>query len=159
MKQRNTKLSKVLSSVGKNEFHEYSELIDIIWPTFFEVDGCVLIQKDGEPTRTLNEGHILNQFGDRTGFEAAESHVHMIDVSSFFVENPLEGLRFAMKIMSIWALKLKMDFPYYKFLIILSFHDDDTIIRFHRLRIDEKPWINIDRLDEYKEEGVMIEVV
>jgi hypothetical protein len=65
----------------------------------------------------------------------------------------------AKKIVSMWATKLKLDFPEYKFLIILSFQGDDSIVRFHRLRDDEAPWVNIEKLEEYKEEGIMIEIV
>lgn len=102
---------------------------------------------------------ILGQFGDRTGFEAAESHVHMRDVSKFFEENPIEGLRCAKKVVSMWVAKLKIDFPNYNFLIILTFHGDDSIVRFHKLRDNEAPWVNIEELEDYKDEGIIVEIV
>lgn len=159
MQRKNEKIEEILSSIETAKFHELTELINVVWPTFIEVDGCVLIQRDMESNRKLDMDFILRQFGDRSGFEAAASHVHMIDISSYFAENPLEGLRFAMKIASMWAAKLKLDFPEYKFLIILSFHGDDSIVRFHRLRDDEAPWVNIEKLEEYKEDGILIEIV
>ncbi|MGG4197282.1 hypothetical protein [Paenibacillus sp. UNC217MF] len=159
MKKTNQKMHEALSRIQVNRFQEHTELIELIWPTFIEVDGCVIIQKDSESERKLNLDFILSQFGDRTGFEAAESHVHMRDVSKFFEENPIEGLRFAKKVVSMWAAKLKLDFPNYRFLIILTFHGDDSIVRFHKLRNNEPLWVNIEKLENYKNEGILVEIV
>ncbi|WP_219836079.1 hypothetical protein [Paenibacillus sp. R14(2021)] len=159
MNRSNKKLNQFLDGMGKYKFHEHTELINIVWPTFIEVEGCILLQNDLKPDRTINIEFVLKQFGDRSGFEASESHVHMIDVSSFFIKQPLEGLRFAMKLVDMWVVKLKLDFPDYSFLIILSFDGGDSIIRFHRIREDEEPWINIERIDEYKDEGISIRIV
>ncbi|XEC97301.1 hypothetical protein AB6A23_12535 [Paenibacillus tarimensis] len=159
MQRKNNKFNEILKKKKRHKFHEQSELINIVWPSFVEIDGCVLIQNEENPIKKLNMDFILEQFGDRTGFEAAENHVHMIDVSKFFEKHPYEGLRFAMKLVNIWAVKLKLDFPDYKFVIILSFQDDDSIIRFHRMRENEQPWVEIDNLDGYKDEGILVEIV
>jgi hypothetical protein len=83
----------------------------------------------------------------------------MIDLSKFFILKPLEGLKFAKKIVEIWSSKLKIDFPSYKFIIILSYNDSDSIVRFHRYRDNEKPWADIENLETYQEESVLINIV
>ena len=82
----------------------------------------------------------------------------MIDISKTFRKYPLEGLQFAKKLMEMWATKLKLEFPQYKFSVILTFQDDDTIVRFHRLRDEETQWINIDKIEDYQE-GVIVMTV
>ncbi|WP_337100119.1 hypothetical protein [Paenibacillus sp. YIM B09110] len=140
----------------KSKFNESTVLINIVWPTFIEVEDCILIQDDQESPRTVNIEFVLEQFGDRSGFEAAESHVHMMDVSRYFMKHPKEGFSFAQKIMNMWAVKLKFDFPNYNFLIILSFDGEDSIVRFHRIREEENLWIDIDRIEDFKNEGICI---
>ena len=144
----NSKYIDALKIDHVSKFHDQTELIDIVWPNFVEIEGCIIINKVQENQNEINIDHIIKQFGDRSGFEAAESHVHMKDVSKTFKKFPLEGLRFAKKIMDMWSTKLKLDFPMYKFLVILTFHDDDTILR----------WVNIDKIDEYSE-GIFLRII
>ncbi|AJS59005.1 hypothetical protein UB51_11590 [Paenibacillus sp. IHBB 10380] len=158
MEIRNKKMLETIENKYVNKYHDQSELIDVFWPKFVEVEECILIQKNSEKNTEIKFDHIIKQFGDRTGFEASESHVHMIDISKTFRKFPLEGLRFAKKLMEMWATKLKLDFPHYRFNVILTFHDDDTIVRFHRLRDEETLWLNIDKIEDYQE-GVIVMTV
>jgi hypothetical protein len=158
MEASNKKINEILNKEHGLKYHDKSELIDVVWPNFVEVEGCILIKKYTEDNIEINLEHIIQQFGDRTGFEASESHVHMIDISKTFKKHPLEGLRFAKKLLEIWSIKLKIDFPEYEFLLILTHHDDDTILRFHRLRELEETWININNIENF-EEGIIIRKV
>lgn len=158
MEISNKKINEILNKEHSLKYHDKSELIDVVWPDFVEVEGCILIKKYTEDNIKINIEHIIYQFGDRTGFEASESHVHMIDISKTFKKHPLEGLRFAKKLLEIWSIKLKIDFPEYEFILILTYHDDDTILRFHRLRESEETWININNIEDF-EEGIIIRKV
>lgn len=158
MEISNKKINEIFNKEHSIKYHDKSELIDIVWPDFVEVEGCILIKKYIENNTKINIEHIIHQFGDRTGFEASESHVHMIDISKTFKKHPLEGLRFAKKLLEIWSVKLKIDFPEYEFILILTYHDDDTILRFHRLRESEETWININNIEDF-EEGIIIRKV
>ncbi|MBX4149147.1 hypothetical protein [Paenibacillus lautus] len=158
MEVSNKKITEILIKEHGPKYHDKSELIDVAWPDFVEVEGCILIKKYTEDNIKINIEHIIHQFGDRTGFEASESHVHMIDISKTFKKHPLEGLRFAKKLLEIWSFKLKIDFPDYEFILILTYHDDDTILRLHRLRESEETWININDIEDF-EEGIIIRKV
>ncbi|SEM04277.1 hypothetical protein SAMN04488688_10866 [Paenibacillus sp. cl141a] len=160
MRLINERLRQVLESIKCNTYKKEID-IDIVKSLpfkFIEVNGCVLLCEDNE-VPNLDMDYILRQFGDRSGFEAADSHVHMIDISKRFVEDPYQGLHFAIYLTSLWSCKLKSNFPYFEFIIYVTFHGNDTIIRFHKLREDEPTWIDIERVDEYKEEGIMIQMV
>ncbi|WP_258394459.1 hypothetical protein [Paenibacillus sp. MDMC362] len=141
MEISNKKIIGILNKEHSPKYLDKSELIDVAWPDFVEVEGCILMKKYTEDNIKINIEHIIHQFGDRTGFEASENHVHMIDISKTFKKHPLEGLRFAKKLLEIWSFKLKIDFPDYEFILILTYHDDDTILWFHRLRESEGTWI------------------
>lgn len=140
--------------------YPFSELTHILWPDFIEVDGCILINNEraDQSEKRLNMDHILKNFGDRTGFEAFESHVHMMDVSKEFEDNPLMGLKFALKLVEVWSAKLKFDFPRYSFYLILSFDGQDSILRFHKIRENEN-WLDIDNLDSYDNTAILIKKV
>ncbi|WP_235201818.1 hypothetical protein [Paenibacillus sp. FSL H8-457] len=157
MEISNNKINEILKKEYTLKYHDKSELIDVVWPDFVEVEGCIVIKKNTENNVGINIEHIIHQFGDRTGFEASESHVHMIDISNTFKKHPLEGLKFAKKLLEMWSTKLKIDFPEYEFILILTYHDDDTILRFHRLR-ESETWININNIEEF-EEGIIIRKV
>lgn len=158
MKKTNQRLSEVIKSLKSNIHKEQINVVDLLPSKFIEIDGCVLLRESNKYPK-LNMDFIYSQFGDRSGFEAADSHVHMIDISEDFVEDPYKGLNYAMKIMDLWSYKLKLEFPSYRFVIYLTFHGNDTIIRFHKLREEEPTWIDLERIDEYTDEGIMILIV
>ncbi|MFC4777148.1 hypothetical protein ACFO9Q_10180 [Paenibacillus sp. GCM10023252] len=159
MKITNEKFKALFKSLSPNNSGFFqNELLNQQPLNFIEVNGCVLLRGDNKVPE-LNMDFIFRQFGDRSGFEAVDSHLHMIDVSNKFVEHPFEGLNFAIHLLNKWSLKLKAEFSNYEFVIYLTFHDDDTIIRFHRLRADESTWMDINKIDEYMDEGIMICIV
>lgn len=125
----------------------FSEITRIIWPEFIEVNECILI-KNHEEAVQLDMNQILKKFGDKTGFEAFASHVHMTDVSKEFDDNPVAGLRFALKLLEIWEYRLRLYFPTYQFYLILTFDGEDTILKFHKIRENET-CLDIENLDEY----------
>lgn len=141
-----------------NQKQSFSELIHVLWPEFIEVSGCILIKNNSDRDYNLNMDHILNTFGDRTGFEAFDNHVHMMDVSKEFEKNPIEGLRFALKLLEVWAANLKIDFPDYPFNLIVTFDGQDSILRFHKIREGET-WLDTDNLDSYGDTAILVRKV
>ncbi len=155
----NTKMKETLEQIGnieKKPKHKLQSLLDVIWPDFIEVESCILINWESRKNVDLNTDFILEMFGDRTGFEASENHIHMIDCANEFVKNPLEGLKFALNLLEVWECKLKRDFPHYKFHLILTYDGTDSILRFHKYREEEGSWIKNNDLDGYKEECILV---
>jgi hypothetical protein len=87
MEISNKKINEILKRAYDLKYHDKSELIDVVWPDFVEVEGCIVIKKNSEDHIEINIDHIIQQFGDRSGFEASESHIHMIDISKTFKSN------------------------------------------------------------------------
>lgn len=152
----NKSMEKVLKKLedSNDEGHQLDNFIDILWPDFIEVDGCIIIKHD-EDIENLNMNWIIEMFGDKTGFEATENHIHMVDICDEFIVNPKVGLRFAMKLIDIWGYKLMTSFPSYKFHLILTHDGEDSILRFYRYRQEEGDYLE-DNLDEYENTCVML---
>lgn len=159
---KNKEMDRLITIISENKEprHNLSELFHIIWPEFIEVSECVLMKKNTENLKELNMDNICRMFGDRTGFEAADNHVHMMDLAKEFELQPLEGFKFALKLLEIWECKLKRDFPQYQFVLILSFDGQDSILRFHRNRKEEEgSWLNNNDLDGYENTAILVEYV
>lgn len=150
------KTNKSMLDILNKSNPSFSEITRIIWPEFIEVNGCVLIKNQDEAVQ-LDMEHILRKFGDKTGFEAFASHVHMTDVSKEFDDNPVAGLRFALKLLEIWEYRLRLYFPTYQFYLILTFDGEDTILSFHKIRENEI-WLDLEKLDDY-ETAVLVKKV
>lgn len=158
---KNREMERVIAVINESEEprHNLSELSYVIWPEFIEVSECILMKQNTENPKELNMDHIYRMFGDRTGFEASDSHVHMMDLAKEFELQPLEGVKFALKLLEIWECKLKRDFPQYRFVLILSFDGQDSILRFHRNREEEGSWLNNNDLDGYENTAILVKYV
>ena len=138
--------------------HDFLDKIIMIWPEFVEMEGFVLLKKDKD-TEELNVEKILSLYRNRTGFEASYNEFRIEDYFDWCIGKPLEGLEMAVKLSEIWECKLKRDFPYYKFHIIISYDENFTTIRFYKSREEECNWVAIDNLDAYKEECIAVRIV
>lgn len=98
-------------------------------------------------------------FQDRTEFEAFCNHIHINDYFPEVGECPEKSLKLALKILKIWEEKLKVQFPDMKFHLIVSYDEFGAAIRFHKYRIEEGSWINIDNIEGYLENGVLIKEI
>lgn len=136
---------------------KYPEISWIIFPEFVEWDGCVLLRQ--EEQLSLPEKFNPNQFcPDRTGYEADINHVHLDDYIDEIRSYPYEGLRIGLKIMNIWQLQLKSQFPSKKFILILTFDGEDCTLRFHTFREDALPWIDVKSLNDFNEGVAFLEI-
>ena len=165
MIKSNKKMQKLLTEIPKTintkrKLVHLPTLMNLVWPDFIEVEGCVLLNLNREKVMKLNMKHILSSFGDRTGFEAFENHVHMIDYVKRLKDNPIEGLSLALNILEIWECKLLRDFPDYKFQLILWYDGkEDTILRFYKFRQEEGSWIDFTKIESDQEGAVLVKEI
>lgn len=130
-------------------------LSKIMIPNLKEVHNCIIIDMNNEINEeNINFKRILSMFKDRTGYEASCNEIRINDYIEYY--NPIAVLQFAEIIMDTWRYKLKMDYPQYKFCIILNFSEEYVTIRFHIIRENESSWLKAD-LDKYEHEAIMVQ--
>jgi hypothetical protein len=133
----------------------------LLWPTFFEFAGCVFA--DCAASSWIIRASRRGEAGpaswepDRTGAEALENHVHVIDEfrhpknvwsekrSTYRLTHP--AFRAAEQLGRLmaesWFAKLKQDFPNDNFRVYFG-RRDNPIVRFHRVYAGEPPWLDAD---------------
>lgn len=138
-------------------FLRYPEISWLIFPEFIEWDGCVLLRQ--EEVIQLPERFKPNPYcPDKTSYEADFNHVHIGDYIEEINRQPYERLRLGLKILNVWQLQLKKQFPSKEFILILSFDGEDCTLRFHTFREDVLPWINVKALNDFKEGIIFLKV-
>lgn len=140
-------------SINKKEVSHTSLLLKLLWPEFIDVNGCILLSEQ------LAKSHAKqDDFEDETGFEAFVNHIHFTDKEFGEKLVPIELLGLTVKIAEMWQAKLSWNFPNDKFLIILSFDENETTLRFHKIRESQLLWINLEKIEKYEEPIMVIEV-
>ena len=124
-----------------------------------ETKGCVLIDDDSIDIKTFDIERIIEIYYDRTGFEASHNHIHIDSYIDNKKRNADEELILSLKLLDQWEEVLKSYFPQYRFHIVLSFNGAQAVLRFYRLREDESCWIDIDNLEGYKEEAILVKEI
>jgi hypothetical protein len=137
--------------------NESDEHIDPMWTSFTLWDDCVLLQGNLANVKlpsSFNETH----FYDRTSFEADINHIHL---NAFFKQDaqPVIVLRSALTLLDKWERQLKKDYPHRNFHLLLSFDGVEVVLRFYCLRELEHPWVDIENLENYKEEGILVKII
>ena len=131
------------------------KLSKIMIPNFKEVYDCIIIDMNNEITEEkINFKRILSMFGDRTGYEASCNEIRINDYIDYSDEFAV--IELAEIIMDTWKYKLKLEFPKYRFCIILSFSEGYTTLRFHSVRENEGSWLKGD-IDEYKDTAIIVQ--
>jgi hypothetical protein len=120
----------------------------ILWPDFIEEHGCVFLGwHSGSAPPPAND--------NATGWESFVNHTHIFDefsndasalVSEEVVYNEdhidfLGACELGQRIAKLWALKLKIDFPFTRFRVYYTQYDN-PIVRFHKVRHDEPHWLS-----------------
>lgn len=159
----NAKMQQFLHKLANEEFEpvniniELNAIKDVIFPKFIVWDGCVLLNQEGNDP--LPNQFIPNKFMiDRTAFEADYNHIHLND---FFCESfsPYQLFELATKIIEVWTSVLHKQFsPSKRFILILSFDEEDVVLRFYSIRENESAWIDVSSLESYLEGLLIIEV-
>lgn len=124
----------------------------ILFPDFIEWDNCIIF-KQSEPDLPHFEPN--NFCNDRTGYEANTNHIHLSDYVDDFDSFKWEYLRLGINIINLWRDILKSNYPNYKFHLILSYDEEDCILRCHRIREGETPWLDTDSIENFSE-GVLV---
>src|SRR3984957_20111733 len=129
-----------------------NELLQVIWPEFIEVNGCVFaaFQWNGkfsgkfEPrTETecfVNHTHILDELRNKATTELRQQIDDISELNEFYDETHpdfIGACRFGKSIARAWTLKLKHDFPTDRFRVYYTQYDN-PIVRFHKVRRSEE---------------------
>ena len=152
----NSIMKKQLEKIEDKPEVEISKMPDFLLSDFVEWDGCILLGGVNESNKMGNHFIPNEHFRDRTEFEAFCNHIHVDDYFSEVEECPIKSLKLALKIVEIWEAKLKVQFPRIKFHLIVSNDEFSTAIRFHKYRVEEGSWLNIDNMEGYLENGVLL---
>jgi hypothetical protein len=119
----------------------------ILWPAFVEEHGCVLLGEHSgsnpppaDDTATgwesfVNHTHIFDEFANDASRFASEEVVYDERHPDF-----LAACELGQRIAKLWALKLKLDFPFARFRVYYTQYDS-PIVRFHKVRDDEEQWL------------------
>ena len=91
--------------------------------------------------------------------QISQNHVYINDYFSEVEECSEKSLRLALQIVEIWEQKLKVRFPDMKFHIVVSYDEFGAAIRFYKYRTEEGSWINIDNIESYLENGVLVKEI
>lgn len=132
------------------------EITKVLMPEFIEWDGCILLVASND-IGSLGTYFKPNQyFCDRTGYEAYNNHIHVNDYFPEAEESQDLSLKIALQILDIWEQKLKEHFSNFKFHLILSHDEFDSVVRFYKYRPEEGSWINVDNIEGYTEGGILL---
>lgn len=160
--KKNEKMQKLINEV-ENEKKDNglitSKFLDLFFPKIIEWEGCVLLTL-GDYLNDLSEKFSPNDvINDKTQFEATHNHIHLTDIFTELEENPNQSLRVALRLVEVWEQQLKVNFPSQKFHLVISHDEFGSVVRFYKLRTDEIPWININNIDNFKEEAILIKEI
>jgi hypothetical protein len=139
-----------------------SELLQIFWPDFVDVDGCIFarFQCSGGPINELSEGktetecfinhtHVLDEFHN----DATSAHRDAVSEDFEVVEETYDpahpdfvtACEIGRQMARLWAMKLKSEFPNERFRVYYTQYDN-PIVRFHKVRINEPVWLTNEQL-------------
>lgn len=119
-----------------------------LWPDFVVEHGCVFLgwhagsnPPPDKDTATgwesfVNHTHILDEFENAAEKIVGEDVVYSEDHPDF-----VAACEIGQRIAWIWALKLKLDFPYERFRVYYTQYDN-PIVRFHKVRDGEEHWLS-----------------
>lgn len=136
-----------------------SKVSRVLFPDFVSADGCVLLHLFELPNLDNNRFISNEQIPDRTQLEAFVNHIHLSDIFEECADFPEDSLRFGLEIVEAWAGRLKVLFPQDHFHLVLSYDEFGSVVRFYKLRDDEEPWMDVERLDGYSDEGILVRII
>jgi len=155
---RLNKIMEELIQKVKNEEKDNTtgKFLDLFCPTFIEWDECVLLNYGNNLNDMAEKFAPNNVISDRTQFEATNNHIHLIDTFPELEENTNQILRIALGLAEVWTNKLKVSFPSEKFHLVISHDEFGSTIRFYKIRTNEIPWIDVNSIDNFKNEAILL---
>ena len=88
----------------------------------------------------VNHTHVFDEFANDATMLGSEEVTYDEHHPDF-----LSACELGQRIAKLWALKLKMDFPNARFRVYYTQYDN-PIVRFHRVRDGEEPWLSDEAL-------------
>ncbi len=136
---------------------ELNTIVKYLWPDFIEVGECIFLDF-GESFHDINLEWMKKVYGDYTGIEAFQNHIHIESIIPEFQSRYKDGFRFAQLLLETWEAKLRNIYPNKQFIIILSSNGKQHVIRLHTYREIERCWIDISKLDDYMD-AILVKVI
>ncbi len=138
MIKTNKKMEEVLLKLKKFNRNEvlsirYKELIELLYPSFVQVEDCIIISKGSKSElERLSERDLK----DKVLFEHSENEIPVtLCFESKISRNA--SIVIGLKALKSWGAILKKMEPKSKFWMILSVDRRYVTIRFHKLRLGE----------------------
>ncbi len=160
--KKNKKMERLINEIeNEKKFNGLitSKFLDLFFPKIIEWDECILLVLEDclhDLPEKFTPNNVIN---DKTQFEATHNHIHLSDIFAELEENPNQSLRVALRLIEIWEQQLKINFPSQKFHLVISHDEFGSIVRFYKLRTGEIPWIDVDKIDNFKEEAILIKEI
>ncbi len=127
----------------------------LLYPEFKEVNGCILLNlSEGSIPNKINIEKVIQTYGDFTAYECSCNEIRLNDYIDYTEGNERSILKFALQLQKSWIVKIKRDYPSYKFCFVLSYDGEFATLRFHRIRENERLFLT-DDLESYTEEGII----
>jgi len=96
----------------------------LFWPTFTEIDGCILRKEQYDPDSFQSWMHSTN--GDRRQIESVLNHLHIYDLFQNDREYSLEVYEYVAEILRrTWRAALSEQFPDRRFIFHYATEPDD----------------------------------
>jgi hypothetical protein len=150
-------MSAPINEVHHSTLKSAERVSQFLWPDFVVEQGMVLLARHAGsnpcPSGTLsdwessiNHTHVFDEFGSdaEAVHQTAVSHAPDLDeiAVTYDEEHPdfLAACRLGRTAARLWAIKLKEDFPYERFRVYYTQYDN-PIVRFHKVREHEAPWL------------------
>ena len=131
--------------------------LHFLWPDFVSEDGMVLLAKHSGSNASssgtitdwecfINHTHVFDEIGDKSRAVCKTTVGHAEDLDMIGVTydemHPdfIAACELGKTAARLWALKLSQDFPHEIFRVYYTQYDD-PIVRFHKVRSEEAPWL------------------
>lgn len=150
-------LKKINNSiyVDKNLRISLQNIKEIMWPKFYEKNGCIFI----------NKSSLSYEFDENKNLSRIEAEENEFPINGYLEMKKntpkLEIVKFGLMLVEMWKCKLKNEFSDDNFYIIFSFSEGYGNIRFYKIRDvkrDEFIWIDFNNLDNYMD-SILIEKI
>lgn len=154
----NNNMHEYIKKLSLKTNKKYFDILYKLCPEFIEVDECILIKKEDFEIK-LDINKILSVYFDRTDFEASYNEFRLEDYYEGLCNNSYESVEMSIEFLKVISNRLKDKFPYYNFHIVLSYDGNYSTMRFYKLRESEETWIDLDNLDEYADEAIIVCII
>lgn len=136
----------------EDTLYDYPKLVKkILKIGIIEINKCIILSDEPVIISEKDFGRVLKMYGDKTGYEAANNEIRVVDY--FANEGSLTEERQYMLgqiIIEILSDKIMTKFEVDNICFILSFNEGILTLRFHVFRESEGVWIETD-LETFEE--------